>query len=429
LVTCASGLTNALALLESGEFEAVLASIPLSDAPVEMLLEAAGKPGNPTPVVVHAQNASLSDAVRLTKLGAYHVLKDESDARSALIAAANTKRIHLAMPGAETSHWRKSLIGQSQKTQHVAVAIRLLAPRRCTILISGETGTGKEVVARAIHAAGPRAHLPMVSVNCSAFPEHLLEAELFGHTKGAFTGATGSRIGHFEQAHRSTLFLDEISDMPFALQSKLLRALQEREFQRLGSSEIVQVDVRVIAATNSDLAMRVKNGTFREDLYYRLNVVPLVLSPLRERTADIGLLVDHFIGEICRNEKLPLSNVTPEALDRLICYEWPGNVRQLKNAIEMAIALSGDRRTLGPSDFHLPTATPFLRQISRPMIAAFPDDGLDFEQTVENFERHILEQALRKTGGNKKLAADMLRLKRTTLSAKLKSLSAAAAAS
>ncbi|MGI8746337.1 MAG: sigma-54 interaction domain-containing protein [Bryobacteraceae bacterium] len=350
------------------------------------------------------------------------VRKDAKDARSLASVAM------LSGPVAETPPWRKLLIGQSQKTLRVAEVIQLVAPRRCTVLISGETGTGKEVVARSIHAAGPRAHLPMVSVNCSALPEHLLEAELFGHTKGAFTGAVGNRIGHFEQAHHSTLVLDEIADMPLALQSKLLRALQEREFRRLGSSETVRVDVRVIAATNTDLALRVKNGTFREDLYYRLNVVPLVLSPLRERPADIGLLVNHFLEKICRNEKLPLCDVTPEALDNLIRYEWPGNVRQLENAIEMAIALSGYRRRLVPSDFQLPDETPVLTQSSRTMVTV-PDHGFDFEQTVRNIERHILEQALRKTGGNKTLAAEMLHLKRTTLVAKVKSLTAAAAGS
>lgn len=426
-ITFASGLAEALAPLESGEHEAILVSIPLSDATIEQLLAEASKPGNQTPVVVHAPNASLADAVRLTKLGAYHVSQSESDTASALTSAANAKRTRMARlrGAAGVPPWRRLLIGQSQKTQQVAEVIRLVAPRRCTILISGETGTGKEVVARAIHAAGPRAHLPMVSVNCSALPEHLLEAELYGHTKGAFTGAIGSRIGHFEQAHRSTLFLDEIADMPLALQSKLLRALQEREFQRLGSSETVRVDVRVIAATNADLALRVKQGAFREDLYYRLNVVPLVLAPLRERTTDIALLVNHFIEKICREESLPLSHVTPEAVDRLSRYEWPGNVRQLENAIEMAIALSGDRRMLVPADFPLPAVASVLPQSSRTMVAV-PDQGLDFEQTVGNIERHILEQALTKTGGNKKMAAEMLCLKRTTLSAKLKSLTAAA---
>ncbi|MGI8743526.1 MAG: sigma 54-interacting transcriptional regulator [Bryobacteraceae bacterium] len=425
----ASSLSEAMLLLDSEEFDAILATVPFAGGPVEVLLQAALKPGTQTPVVVHAPEARLADAVRLTKLGAYHVLGDASAAPSALHAAANAKRARAAASSAsvvEFPIWRRMLIGRSQKIQNIAEVIRLIAPRRCTVLISGETGTGKEVAARAIHAASGRAHLNIVSVNCSALPEHLLEAELFGHTKGAFTGAAGSRIGHFEQAHRGTLFLDEIADLPLALQSKLLRVLQEREFQRLGSSETVRVDVRVIAATNADLAQLVRQGKFREDLYYRLNVVPLCLPPLRERPSDIACLAVHFIEKICREEGLPQRNATPEALDRLARYEWPGNVRQLENAVEMAIALSGDDRVLGPSDFPLPvTARAFTHSSSG--LVAVPDHGLDFEQTVGNIERHILEQALQKTGGNKKMAAEMLRLKRTTLSAKLKSLSAVAA--
>jgi transcriptional regulator with PAS, ATPase and Fis domain len=277
------------------------------------------------------------------------------------------------------------------------------------------------MVARALHMASPRSHLPMVAVNCSALPENLLEAELFGHVKGAFTGAWNQRIGRFEQAHRSTLFLDEIGDLPMELQAKLLRVLQEREFQRLGSSETVRVDVRVIAASNVDLTERILHGRFREDLYYRLNVVPIEMPPLRTRLKDIPLLVHHFIEKISRQEEIPPKDISYETLERLARYSWPGNVRQLENAMEMAIALSGDRKTLYPGDFSLPSA---VRPAAGAQTSTFvvPDEGLDFEQTIERIERSILEQALQKTRGNKKLAADMLRLKRTTLAAKLKSL-------
>lgn len=427
-VTAVQSLAEAATFLEADDFEAILASVPLLDGRIEMLLDLAQKSGAQIPVVVHAPRATLADAVRLTKLGVYHVLHDESAAPSALHAAANCKRnrnSEVQTSPVETPLWRKLLIGESQKLQNIAEIIRLVAPRRCTILISGETGTGKEVVARSIHAASNRAHCELVTVNCSALPEHLLEAELFGHVKGAFTGAINSRVGRFEQAHRGTLFLDEIADMPITLQAKLLRALQEREFQRLGSSETIHVDVRVIAATNADLSERVRQGKFREDLFYRLNVVPLALPALRERAADIPLLVSHFIDKICRDEALPVKHATPEAFERLIDYDWPGNVRQLENAVEMAIALSGDRRMLCPSDFALPARTHVALSASRSFVAV-PDRGLDFEETVGKIERNILEQALRKTGGNKKMAAEMLRLKRTTLSAKLKSLSAVA---
>ena len=230
--------------------------------------------------------------------------------------------------------------------QDVENTIRLVGARRCTVLITGETGTGKEMAARALHMAGPRAHLPMVAVNCSALPENLLEAELFGHVKGAFTGAVNHRVGRFEQAHKSTLFLDEIGDMPMELQAKLLRVLQEREIQRLGSSETVRVDVRVVAASNANLLDLVRQGRFREDLYYRLNVVPLQMPPLRQRRGDIPLLVRHFVKKVCDAEGLPVKNVAPEAMRVLEAAPWPGNVRQLENTVEMAVVLSGDRDLL-----------------------------------------------------------------------------------
>jgi transcriptional regulator with GAF, ATPase, and Fis domain len=281
------------------------------------------------------------------------------------------------------------------------------------------------MAARAVHMAGPRGRLPMVSVCCSALPENLLEAELFGHVRGAFTGAINQRIGRFEQADGSTLFLDEIGDMPLELQAKLLRVLQEREFQRLGSSDTIRVDVRVVAATNADLLERVRQGRFREDLYYRLNVIPIHLPPLRARLGDVAALTHHFIGKICRLEDLPAKRISGEALGRLASYTWPGNVRQLENTVERAIVLSGERTMLYPSDFPLdgqaPRPVPVVGQASANLVHV-PDGGLDFEQTVGQIARGILEQALRKTNGNKKMAADLLGLKRTTLAAKLRSL-------
>jgi transcriptional regulator with PAS, ATPase and Fis domain len=269
----------------------------------------------------------------------------------------------------------------------------------------------------------------MVSINCSALPEALLEAELFGHVKGAFTGAMNHRLGRFEQANHSTIFLDEIGDMPLSLQAKLLRVLQEREFQRLGSSENVRVDVRVIAATHADLGQMTKQDKFREDLYYRLNVVPFPVAPLRERPSDVPLLVRHFIEKICREEGIPAKRISRETLDRLASHDWPGNIRQLENAVEKAIVLSGERPDLFPGDFPLPAPThPLALQSGTQQFIALPEQGLDFDRTVGSIELNILEQALKKTRGNKKLAAEMLGLKRTTLSAKLKSLVAVGAA-
>ena len=370
------------------------------------------------------RQANASDAARYVRLGAHDVTNEPADAERMIEAAAAFCASHF--PAREPQEpWRKILVGASRAMLRTADIIRLVGSRRSTVLITGETGTGKEMVARALHMASPRAHLPLVSVNCSALPENLLEAELFGHVKGAFTGAIQNRMGRFEQAHRGTLFLDEIGDLPLDIQTKLLRVLQEREFQRVGSSETVRVDVRLIAATHVNLPERVREGRFREDLYYRLNVVPISTPPLRERLEDIPALVQHFLEKVCRQEEIPLRRVAPETLARLGSYSWPGNVRQLENGIEMAVVMSGEREMLYPSDFALPAATP------RPIPAAaapiaVPDTGLDFERTVGDIERQIIQQALRKANGNKTAAAEMLRLKRTTLSAKLRSLDAIA---
>jgi DNA-binding NtrC family response regulator len=306
--------------------------------------------------------------------------------------------------------------------QRVIDTIRLVGPRRCTVLISGESGTGKELVARAIHMASPRAKGDLVAINCTALPEHLLEAEMFGHTKGAFTGAVTTRVGRFEQAHKGTLFLDEIADMPLEMQAKLLRVLQDREFQRLGSSEAIKVDVRVIAASNVNLLERVRQGRFREDLYYRLNVVPLQLPALRERDGDVALLVYHLIKKICEREGIPVRRLSPETLDSLKACSWPGNVRQLENAVEMAIALSGERDILYPRDLGLAEpVTPKVVPIDFRTPSAPLSQGVDFDTAVTRFQLSMLQQALSQTGGNKTAAAELLGMKRTTLIMKLRS--------
>jgi len=329
----ANNALDGLSLLRSQDFDVVLVTLPISDrTSAAELLEELQQIHPGTPVVIQAPGDSATEVFALLQLGAFHVF-EHGDATSLLYLAANSKRAaECASEGLRPSGepWRRLLIGESRPMQQIVHCIRLVAPRRSTVLITGETGTGKEIVARSIHAASSRGHLPMVSVNCSALPETLLEAELFGHVKGAFTGATNHRIGRFEQANHSTIFLDEIGDMPISLQAKLLRVLQEREFQRLGSSENVHIDVRVIAATHSDLAQMIKQGKFREDLYYRLNVVPLPIAPLRERTADVALLVKHFVDRICREEGIPVKRVSSETLERLAAHDWPGNVRQLE---------------------------------------------------------------------------------------------------
>ena len=418
---------EAIARFRMGRYDALLASFPCGDWSAEALLEEAQRVGPGLPVVIH--DAALTDdaVARLIRLGAFDVWREPMDQRVAperLDALLDHARMRESVWRlSETAEpWRRALVGESAAIHRVLDVIRLIGNRKCTVLIHGETGTGKEMAARAIHMASGRSHLPMVAVNCSALPENLLEAELFGHVKGAFTGAVQNRVGRFEQAHKSTLFLDEIGELPLELQTKLLRVLQEREFQRIGSSETIKVDVRVVAASNADLQRKVRDGSFREDLFYRINVVPIQMPALRERGRDVQLLTQYFIEKVCRQEEVPVKRIAPETLDRLSRYGWPGNVRQLENAVEMAIALSGNREVLVPGDFPLPSAEPKpMATATRPYIL-LPEEGLDFEATVGRIELGILEQALRKTNGNKKLAAELLRLKRTTLAAKLKSL-------
>jgi len=418
---------TALDRLKNTRPDVVVLELPLEDCCAEEFLESINRADPSVPVIVCHENGTVAEAVRFTKLGAFQfTTSKDAEGFQELVDAAeedHRSRRSLAKNCEAKEPWRRFLVGESRSIQRVMEVIRLVGPRRSTVLISGETGSGKEIVARAIHMASDRAHAPMIAVNCNALPEHLLETELFGHVKGAFTGALNHRVGRFEQAHRGTLFLDEIGDLPLEIQAKLLRVLQEREFQRVGSSETVKVDVRVIAASNIDLASAVRESKFREDLYYRLNVVPLRVPALRERPSDIPILVRHLIDKVCRQEGVEQRLVSRETLERLTRYSWPGNVRQLENAVEMAIAMSGERLMLYPADFPLPS-TPQLKSGAALDFAtlSLPDEGLDFEQMVASMERAILEQALRKTGGNKAQAAGMLRLKRTTLSAKLKSL-------
>jgi transcriptional regulator with PAS, ATPase and Fis domain len=263
----------------------------------------------------------------------------------------------------------------------------------------------------------------MIALNCAALASELVEAELFGHTKGAFTGAHASRAGHFEQANRSSIFLDEIGELPFAAQAKLLRVIQEREVQRLGGSETVRVDVRVIAASNVALAKAVQEGRFREDLYYRLNVVPIEVPPLRQRREDIPLLLDHFLEKVRLAEHAPAKHISPEAVQLLANLEWAGNVRQLENAVQRAFVLSGERRRLDAHDFSSwRTGLAGCEGGATPTSLIVPHNGLGFEEAVASVERSLLNQALTLSRNNKARAARLLRIKRTTLLAKLKAL-------
>ncbi len=321
----------------------------------------------------------------------------------------------------------EGIVGKSRPMERLFQLLETVAPTNSTILITGETGTGKEVVARAIHHNSPRRANRFVALNCSAIPETLLEAELFGHVRGAFTGAVGNRQGRLEQAHKGTLFLDEVGTMSVALQMKLLRVLQEREFERVGDSHTIKVDVRVIAATNSDLAKLVADGLFREDLFYRLNVIPVQLPPLRERKEDTPLLVQHFLAKFeserdasTVGERAPRLTVSQEGMRRLMAYPWPGNVRQLENAIERAVAFTAGRSQIGVGD--LPTEVQQAQETVVTSVVNLPEDGMDLDAFVANIERELIQRSLERTGGNKGQAARLLNLKRTTLVEKLKRL-------
>lgn len=318
------------------------------------------------------------------------------------------------------------LIVRSAIMQNLLNEIQTIAPYKISALITGETGTGKELIAKAIHYSSPRSKEPLIALNCAAIPEQLLEDELFGHVKGAFTGAQTDRKGRFEQADNGTLFLDEVGDMNLALQAKLLRVLQESEFEKLGSSKTIKVDVRVVAATSQDLNKKIADGSFRADLYHRLNVVHLRVPPLRERPDDILPIAEGLLDRFCQSTGLPTKTISDEAQKTLVSYSFPGNVRQLQNSVERAAIFSGINPEINLE--HLPeelksqafAIPPHLGNSVIP--TSIPDEGIDFTGVVSQVERELLLQTLEKTGGNKMQAAKLLNMKRTTLVEKIKRL-------
>src|SRR5687767_3299929 len=312
------------------------------------------------------------------------------------------------------------IVGRSRPMRELFQLLETVAATSSTILITGETGTGKELAARAIHHNSPRRNNRFAALNCSAIPETLLEAELFGHVRGAFTGAVANRQGRMEQAHRGTLFLDEVGTMSPALQAKLLRVLQEREFERVGDSHTIKIDVRVIAATHSDLLKMVSEGTFREDLFYRLNVIPVHIPSLRDRREDIPLLVQHFLERLTQAAGRGPVTMSQEAMRHLMAYAWPGNVRQLENAVERALAFSQGRSHIDVQD--LPPEIQSQSAVVEGADSWLPEDGIDFERYIEGIELALIKRSLERTRGNKRQAARLLNLKRTTLIEKLKRL-------
>lgn len=311
------------------------------------------------------------------------------------------------------------IIGQSPAIKRVFKLIEKVAPTESTVLILGESGTGKELVARAIHQKSRRKDGPFIPVNCGAIPEELLESELFGYEKGAFTGATRSKPGRFELANGGTIFLDEIAEMSPKLQVKLLRVLQEKKIERLGSEKAIPVNIRIIAATNRNLEEEVAEGRFREDLYFRLNVIPISLPPLRERKEDLPLLAEHFLKKFCEREEVPLRRLSEEALQILLNYTWPGNVRELKNLMERLVILS-EEEIIRKEDLpeHLYGSSSFRLNLPE----AFPPEGIDLQETLKEIEKSLIIKALEVAGGVKSRAAKLLGLNRTTLIEKMKRL-------
>ena len=413
---------RALALLDQFAFDIIITDLRLPGIDGSRLIEAARDRYPGIVAIVITGYGTVKDAVDAIKRGAsdfiakpfqfdelIHVLQKAMEQRR-LTSENAYLRSQL-----EDRYQFEGILGHSRPMQKLFHVLETVVRSNSTILITGETGTGKEVVARAIHHNGSRRAYRFVALNCSAIPETLLEEELFGHVRGAFTGAVGARLGRFEQAHRGTLFLDEVGTMSNALQMKLLRALQEREFERVGDSQTIKVDVRVIAATNSDLAKMVAEGTFREDLYYRLHVIPIQLPPLRERRDDIPVLVKHFLEKFAPGSQMQLSQA---AMRALMAYQWPGNVRQLENAVERAVALGGGRREIDSSD--LPAEVQAMPEATAMPFVDFPDDGLDLPAYLAVIERDLIRRSLDRTGGNRNRAAELLRIKRTTLVEKLK---------
>jgi two-component system response regulator AtoC len=420
---------EALARLAEFAFDVIVTDLRLPGIDGSAVVEAAvGRYPDIIAIVVTGYG-TVRDAVEAIKRGAsdfvnkpFHI----DELLHALDSALEQRRLK-----SENAYLRAQLqeryrfegvVGKGRAMARVFQLLETVAPTNSTILITGETGTGKEVVARAIHHNSPRHMFRFVALNCTAIPETLLEAELFGHVRGAFTGAVGNRQGRLEQAHKGTFFLDEVGTMSTALQTKLLRVLQEREFERVGDSHTTKVDVRVIAATNSDLPRMVADGQFREDLFYRLNVIPVQLPPLRERKEDIPLLVQHFLDKFraeanSGQPRAPMT-VAQDAIRRLMAYSWPGNVRQLENAIERAVAMSAGRSQIDVTD--LPEEIQQAPEAVLPSTVSLPEDGLDLEAFISRVERELIERSLERTGGNKGRAARLLRLKRTTLVEKLK---------
>ncbi|HEY6572086.1 MAG TPA: sigma-54 dependent transcriptional regulator, partial [Candidatus Eisenbacteria bacterium] len=398
-------------------YDVVLLDVRLPDGSgLDLLPEIlAGHPE--TAVIMMSGHATIDDAVRATRLGAFDFLEKPLSLERLLILLRNaTASLTLR---AELLRLRRDatlpIVGDSEAVRRLLREIEVAGESGARVLLEGENGTGKELVARALHAASPRRDRPFVAVNCAAIPDELIESELFGHERGAFTGATQARRGRFEDAHGGTLFLDEVADLSQRAQTKLLRVLQESELTRVGGNRAIKVDVRVIAATNRGLAALVKEGRFREDLYYRLAVVPITVPPLRERSEDVALLVEHFASQIAKESGARARRFSPAALDLLRRYPFPGNVRELRNLVERLLIMARGPR-IGAEEVAavLPRAEEFS--------AGAPPESTRLADAVREFERSRIESALLAEGGSMTRAAARLGLERSHLYKKMKKL-------
>lgn len=424
----AESAEEAIKKIEKEKFDVLLTDVNLPGKSGLELLPICLQHNPNTYLLVMTGFASIDTAVQAMKLGASDFLC-KPIALNDLISVIKIAVEKIGKPSKSiiAQHFSNSpIIAKSTVMLNVLEQIKIIAPYKINVLITGETGTGKELIAKAIHQTSPREKKDFVALNCAAIPEQLLEDELFGHIKGAFTGAQADRKGRFEQADGGTLFLDEIGDMNLALQSKLLRVLQESEFEKLGSSKTLKVDVRVVAATSADLEKKLLDGSFRADLFHRLNVVHLRVPALRERPDDILSLAQGLLERFCNSAGLPPKTISDETHHALISYSFPGNVRQLQNAMERAAIFSGIETEVRlehlPEEiknqtnmFQIPTSSNFVPEM-------IPDEGIDFSDVVSQVERQLLLQTLDKTGGNKMRAAKLLNMKRTTLVEKIKRL-------
>ncbi|MDB5975474.1 MAG: DNA-binding response regulator [Nevskia sp.] len=409
---------DALQKLESASYDLVISDLRMPGIDGAELLGRLREAGNDVPFIIVTAHGSIESAVAAMKKGANDYLLRPFDMETLKLAldrvfATRRMRQQNDFLRAELDRGWGGLIGTSQLMREVYEKVRLVAPNKTAVLITGETGTGKELIARAIHQASPRNERLFVAVNCAAIPAEMIESELFGYEKGAFTGAHKDRIGRFELASGGTLFLDELTEMPIALQSKLLRVLQDQVIERLGSSHSIPLDLRVVVATNRDPRRAIAEGRLREDLYYRVNVFSIELPPLRQRRSDIPPLARHFVDEFVRSGLDP-GGITPDALAALERYDWPGNVRELRNVIERAAVLCHgamiDVEHLPAEWTPGPESAPDSTPGAAPDAVAATASDLDLNQAVDAVESRLIAEALRRAGGNKTRAATLLNI-------------------